>query len=356
MARGRRRHGAHPMRGRRWWHAAVAALVAAAAVLIVHNAWTPSGSDGVGTTHGDRVTEALPSGSRAAVPPTSSAPPGRSTKPPASPSAKANTQRKPKASDEASDEASAKATRRPATGSGTSDLAQPQPTAAPAGKRLITVVNKTHKTVWAVVTNTAVYPAGRKLAPGRSMSVTVANDWAGRIWGRTGCATTAASTCASGDCTSVCSGGNPPTTLGEFTFAAFDDMDFYDVSMVDGSNLPMYINVSHTTTVDPVSSSGCYQGRCTTEVTCPKAMQTLLNGQEIGCKPPCAAFGGDTYCCRGAWAGREHCVPAKWPVDYTQVFERAAPYAYSYAFDDAATMSCAHECYYRVTFGTTNDT
>ncbi|MEU3510550.1 thaumatin family protein [Streptomyces longwoodensis] len=60
--------------------------------------------------------------------------------------------------------------------------------------------------------------------------------------------------------------------------------------------------------------------------------------------------------CRGAWAGREHCVPAKWPVDHTQVFERAAPYAYSYAFDDSATMSCKHECYYRVTFGTTNDT
>lgn len=336
-----------PPRGPRWWHAAVAALVAVTAVLIVYNAWTPSGSDTVGTADRARTTEALPSGSRT-VPPTPSAAPSRGATPSASPSAKA----KPKASAGAS----AKTTGTPATGPGTSGRARQQPTAAPAGKRLITVVNKTRKTVWAVVTNTAVYPAGRRLAPGQSMSVTVANDWGGRIWGRTGCATTAASTCASGDCTSVCSGGNPPTTLGEFTFAAFDDMDFYDVSMVDGSNLPMYINVSHTTTVDPVSSAGCYQGRCTTEVKCPKAMQTLLNGQEIGCKPPCAAFGGDTYCCRGAWAGRENCVPAKWPVDYTQVFKLAAPYAYSYAFDDSATMSCKHQCYYRVTFGTTNGT
>jgi len=40
----------------------------------------------------------------------------------------------------------------------------------------------------------------------------------------------------------VCVGANPPTTLGEFTFDAYAGMDFYDVSMVDGSNLPMYIN------------------------------------------------------------------------------------------------------------------
>jgi len=215
------------------------------------------------------------------------------------------------------------------------------------------VVNRTQKTVWAVVTNTSVYPAGRKLAPGQSMSVTVANNWGGRIWGRTGCTGTAAGYCATGDCTSVCEGANPPTTLGEFTFDAYAGMDFYDVSMVDGSNLPMWINISHTTTTDPVSSAGCYKGVCTTEVSCPTAMQDVSNGQVIGCKPPCAAFGGDTYCCLGAWAGRENCVPSKWPVDYTQVFKKAEPYAYSYAFDDSATMACKGACYYRVTFGTT---
>ncbi|WP_328677441.1 thaumatin family protein [Streptomyces sp. NBC_00343] len=227
------------------------------------------------------------------------------------------------------------------------------PSAAPVGKRLITVVNRTPKTVWAIVTNTAVYPQGRRLAPGQSLSVTVANNWGGRIWGRTGCTSTAAGHCATGDCTSVCEGANPPTTLGEFTFDAYAGMDFYDVSMVDGSNLPMYINISHTTTVDPVSSSGCYKGVCTSDVDCPTAMQAVSGGQVVGCEPPCAAFGGDTYCCRGAWAGRDNCVPSKWPVDYTQVFKRAAPYAYSYAFDDGATMPCKGACYYKVTFGTT---
>ncbi|KUN43612.1 Thaumatin pathogenesis-related protein [Streptomyces olivochromogenes] len=302
--------------------------------------WTPSSGIGAAGTVDRQTAAALPSGT-----PTTSAPsPSPSPSHSASPSASA----KPKASP--------KNTPKPTTTATDKPVQTQQPATAPAGKRLITVVNKTQKTVWAIVTNTSVYPAGRKLAPGQSLSLTVANNWGGRIWGRTGCTGTAAGYCATGDCTSVCSGGNPPTTLGEFTFDAYAGMDFYDVSMVDGSNLPMWINISHTTTTDPVSSAGCYKGVCTSEVNCPKAMQALAGGREIGCKPPCAAFGGDTYCCRGAWAGRDNCVPSKWPVDYTQVFKRAESYAYSYAFDDGATMPCKGACYYRVTFGTTNGT
>ncbi|GAX55850.1 thaumatin family protein [Streptomyces olivochromogenes] len=339
MARGRRRHGARPPR-RRWWYAGTAALATAVTVLITYGMWTPSSGIGAAGTVDRQTAAALPSGT-----PTTSAPsPSPSPSHSASPSASA----KPKASP--------KNTPKPTTTATDKPVQTQQPATAPAGKRLITVVNKTQKTVWAIVTNTSVYPAGRKLAPGQSLSLTVANNWGGRIWGRTGCTGTAAGYCATGDCTSVCSGGNPPTTLGEFTFDAYAGMDFYDVSMVDGSNLPMWINISHTTTTDPVSSAGCYKGVCTSEVNCPKAMQALAGGREIGCKPPCAAFGGDTYCCRGAWAGRDNCVPSKWPVDYTQVFKRAESYAYSYAFDDGATMPCKGACYYRVTFGTTNGT
>jgi hypothetical protein len=241
-------------------------------------------------------------------------------------------------------------TTRPPT---TAPARQANPPAAPAGRRSITVVNRTQQTVWAVVTNSAAYPGGRKLQPGQSFSLTVGNSWGGRIWGRTGCATDAAGSCLTGDCTTSCGGPTTPTTLGEFTFNAFDDLDFYDVSMVDGSNLPMYINISHTTSDDPLTSAGCYKGTCTSPIVCPSAMQAKNGSQVIGCKPPCAAFGGDTYCCRGAWAGRTNCVPAKWPVDYTQVFKKAEPYAYSYAFDDSATMACKGACYYRITFGTT---
>ncbi|WP_329172079.1 thaumatin family protein [Streptomyces sp. NBC_01477] len=230
--------------------------------------------------------------------------------------------------------------------------AAPPKQSAPGGQRSIVIVNRTQQTVWAVATGTAAYPKGRRLAPGASTSLLVGNSWGGRVWGRTGCTGDASGHCLTGDCTTTCGGPVTPTTLGEFTFDAFDGMDFYDVSMVDGSNLPMYINISHTTSTDPLTAAGCHRGACTRAVDCPAAMRATADGQVIGCKPPCAAFGGDTYCCRGAWAGREHCVPATWPVDYTQVFKKAEPFAYSYAFDDSATMACKGACYYRVTFGT----
>jgi hypothetical protein len=309
-------------------------------VLITYGTWTPSSGTGAVGTVDHQTAAALPSRT-----PTTSA---TSTSPSPSHSASPSALAKPKTP--------SKNTPKPTTIAKDKAVQAQQPATAPAGKRLITVVNKTLQTVWAIVTNTPVYPAGRKLAPGQSLSLSVANNWGGRIWGRTGCTGTAAGYCTTGDCTSVCSGGNPPTTLGEFTFDAYADMDFYDVSMVDGSNLPMWVNISHTTTPDPVSSAGCYKGLCTSKVDCPKAMQALAGGREIGCKPPCAAFGGDTYCCRGSWAGRDNCLPSKWPLDYTQVFKRAESYAYSYAFDDGATMPCKGACYYRVTFGTTNGT
>ncbi|MEE4546843.1 hypothetical protein V2S66_33365 [Streptomyces sp. V4-01] len=46
-----------------------------------------------------------------------------------------------------------------------------------------------------------------------------------------------------------------------------------------------------------------------------------------------------------ARAGREACVPARWPAGCTQVFKKAEPYACSYAFDDSATLACKGVCF-----------
>ncbi|MFJ4845769.1 MULTISPECIES: thaumatin family protein [unclassified Streptomyces] len=338
MAR-RGRHGAKSPQGRRWVFGAAAVAVT---VLAVYGALTQFGTGDAPATRAavrDVAAAAAPS------PGATAGGTGPAASPPASPSASHRPSGSPSPS--------AKGSTRPTPTAKTPPRAGTSRAAVPAGSRSITVVNRTQETVWAVVTDSPAYPDGRRLAPGQSTTLTVGNKWGGRIWGRTGCATTAASACRTGDCTTVCNGPNPPTTLGEFTFDAYAGLDFYDVSMVDGSNLPMYINISHTTSTDPVSASGCYRGTCTSPVDCPSAMQAKAGGQVIGCKPPCAAFGGDVYCCRGTWAGRTNCVPSKWPVDYTRVFKKAAPYAYSYAFDDSATMSCKGACYYRITFGTT---
>ena len=231
-----------------------------------------------------------------------------------------------------------------------------------AGAHQITIVNNDTQTIWAAANQNAQHPipvTGWKLAPGQSVTFSVPSGWGGRVWGRTGCSFDSAGTghCQTGDCGGVfqCKGsGATPATLAELTLDSFDGLDFYDVSLVDGSNLPMYINTTHRVGADPVSPAGCYQGSCTKAIVCPSAMQVKAGGQAVACTTACQAFGGDAYCCRGAWAGRENCDPAKWPVDYAKlVYKDAEPYAYSYAFDDSATMACKGGCYYKITFGIT---
>jgi hypothetical protein len=240
--------------------------------------------------------------------------------------------------------------------------ASPAAVAAPAGSHLITIVNADDQTIWAATNPNAKHPiptTGWRLAPGQSVTFAVPAGWGGRVWGRTGCTFDAAGAghCQSGDCGGEfqCRGtGATPATLAELTLDSFDGLDFYDVSLVDGSNLPMYINTTHRVGSDPVSSNGCYQGACTKAIVCPSAMQVKAGSQIVACETACSAFGGDAYCCTGAWAGRQNCDPAKWPVDYAKlVFKDAEPYAYSYAFDDSATMACKGGCDYRITFGIT---
>lgn len=83
-------------------------------------------------------------------------------------------------------------------------------------------------------------------------------------------------------------------------------------------------------------------------------LQVRAGSKVVACKSACARFGTDQYCCRGKWAARSQCNPAKWPVDYARVFKRAEPYAYSYADDDATSVYvCSGRCDYRIVFGIT---
>ncbi|BCJ43215.1 hypothetical protein GCM10010168_00430 [Actinoplanes ianthinogenes] len=228
-----------------------------------------------------------------------------------------------------------------------------------AGVHTVVMVNATARVLWVAATQQKEHPIAKtrwRLRPGESASVRLPKGWGGRIWARTGCEVDGGgrTVCQSGYCADgeKCVQPDPaPTTLAEFALDAWNGLDFYDVSMVDGSNLPMWINVFHTTTKDPVNARGCSAQGCTEPVACPAAMRVTHGGTTVACKNPCTAFDTDETCCRGAWAGRENCVPARWKVDYTQVFKRAEPFAYSYAFDDSATMSCKGACDYRVTFG-----
>jgi Thaumatin family len=248
----------------------------------------------------------------------------------------------------------------PPTGTAGSPASGP----AAGGTRLVTFVNRMSETIWVAAAPNPATPlaaSGWVLPAGGSVTIAAPNNLNTRFWGRTGCVFNSAGVghCQTGDCGGLfqCKGwGQIPATLAEVNFDAWDGLDFYDVSMVDGSNLPMYINITKSSggTVDKVSPDGCVPAGCTKPVDCPAALDVTAGGEVVGCISACARFGTDQYCCRGQWSSRAACDPAKWPVDYAAVFKHAEPYAYSYVDDDATSVfTCAGRCDYRITFGIT---
>ena len=330
MSRKRRRTNTLPLLG------SVLAASAVAVLLLVTQPWN-SGSS-TPTAGGVGLGAASPSaGSSAAASSTYTSP--------ASASATATS---PSASRAASTRASA--------------AASPAAVAvAPAGYRTVTFVNDVSQTIWVAAGEQTAQPAlsttGWVLPAGRSLSITVPDKWNGRFWGRTGCSfnSSGVGSCQTGDCAGrfqCAQYGKIPATLAEFNFNSWHNLDFYDVSLVDGSNLPMYINIAKGATKDPISSTGCSATGCTRPVACPSALRITAGGAVVGCESACGVFGTDQYCCRGQWAARSACLPAQWPVDYAAVFKTAEPFAYSYVDDDAtSTFTCSGECSYRITFG-----
>ncbi|WP_329137937.1 Thaumatin pathogenesis-related protein [Streptomyces sp. NBC_01476] len=245
-----------------------------------------------------------------------------------------------------------KAAAPPATGAGLA----PQ-----AGTRVFTFVNNVSQTIWLASGEQTAQPAlgttGWVLKAGQTLSVRVPDHWNGRFWGRTGCSfdTAGRGHCETGDCDGrfQCAGyGVIPATLAEFNLNAWNGLDFYDVSLVDGSNLPMYINLVGGTTKDPVSANGCSAAGCTRAVACPAELKVTSGGRTVGCESPCGVFDTDQYCCRAQWAPRDKCLPDQWPVDYAAIFKKAEPFAYSYVDDDAtSTFTSNGEAGYRITFG-----
>ena len=107
---------------------------------------------------------------------------------------------------------------------------------------VFTVVNQCPFTVWAA---SVPVGGGRQLNRGETWRISVpAGTTAARIWARTGCQFDAAGrgSCRTGDCGGVlrCTGyGRAPNTLAEFALNQFNNLDFFDISLIDGFNVPM---------------------------------------------------------------------------------------------------------------------
>ncbi|XP_062190124.1 thaumatin-like protein 1 [Phragmites australis] len=231
-----------------------------------------------------------------------------------------------------------------------------------------TFLNNCPETVWPATLTSGGRPSfpttGFVLAPGASLSFAgVGATWSGRVWSRYRCTTSGARfSCESGDCGTgqvECNGagGAPPATLAEFTLGggAGAVTDFYDVSNVDGFNLPVEI--------EPAGGR-CQSSSCPADINrvCPSELavratsplSSARNGSGggavaavVGCKSACLAFGTDEYCCRGRFASPATCEPSR----YSRLFKSQCPQAYSYAFDDgSSTFTCNGTVDYQVTF------
>ncbi|KAI5402821.1 variant 2, Thaumatin-like protein 1 [Lathyrus oleraceus] len=217
-------------------------------------------------------------------------------------------------------------------------------------------VNKCNYTVWpGLLSNAGIAPistTGFVLQSGDSKSITPPASWGGRFWGRTHCSqdSTGKFTCLTGDCNSgklECSGNGatPPATLAEFTLDGYGGLDFFDVSLVDGYNVPMLV-VPQGGSGDNCTSTGCVGDLLT---ACPSELRvTSVDGKEsVACRSACEAFGSAQYCCSGAYGSPNTCKPSS----YSQMFKNACPRAYSYAYDDkTSTFTCASASEYIITF------
>ncbi|XP_052168830.1 thaumatin-like protein 1 [Oryza glaberrima] len=212
-----------------------------------------------------------------------------------------------------------------------------------------TFTNRCGGTVWpGVLSNSgssALGTTGFALGAGETRSLAAPAGWSGRFWARTGCTfdDDGKGTCATGDCDSgevECRGAGaaPPATLVEFTLGSGGGggKDYYDVSLVDGYNLPMVVEAA---------AAGCPATGCVVDLNqrCPAELKA---GHGQACRSACEAFGTPEYCCSGDHGNPDTCHPSV----YSQMFKSACPRSYSYAYDDATSTFTCTGTDYSITF------
>ncbi|XP_023551330.1 protein P21-like [Cucurbita pepo subsp. pepo] len=187
-------------------------------------------------------------------------------------------------------------------------------------------------TVWAA----AVPGGGRRLNRNEVWTFWVnPGTAAARIWARTNCNFDQSGNgrCQTGDCGGrlQCQGyGAPPNTLAEYALNQWNNLDFFDISLVDGFNVPMEFSPT---------SGRCRGISCRFDINaqCPNELRA-----PGGCNNPCTVFKSDRYCCNSGNCG------ATW---YSRFFKDRCPSAYSYPNDNpTSTFTCPGGTNYRVVF------
>lgn len=206
------------------------------------------------------------------------------------------------------------------------------------------MVNDCKETIWPGITHSENFTGGGfALKPGQSAVYTAPAGWNGRIWARTGCNfdKDGNGKCQTGSCGTKlnCTGpGSPPASIAEFTLG---ETDFYDVSLVNGFNLPIVVK--------PINGKGnCSTAGCDGDLrqSCPSELAAKADGKVIACQSACDVFNTDEYCCRGMYSNPVACLP----TNYSRTFKQFCPAAYSFAYDDPTSIITCSGADYTITF------
>lgn len=197
------------------------------------------------------------------------------------------------------------------------------------GTRRLHIRNHLPRELWIEVQSGGSGPLksdGFHLAAGADTVYEVPNVWkASRLWGRIDRAQTG------------------PSTLIEWTMGK---RDWYDISLVDGYNLPITITpVPGTyTAIDSTDPFDCGSISCSEDLlaTCPEELRKTDGlGLTTQCLSACSRWNEDGYCCRGDFDSPETCRPSTWERNWPLLFKAACPTAVTYAFDDSSdTFIC----------------
>lgn len=154
-----------------------------------------------------------------------------------------------------------------------------------------------------------------------SQTVSVAANWAGRIWARIDCDQSSEQS----NNTQCGVPGTPnPASLAEFTFEGSGNQDFYDLSMVDGYNLP--ISIAPIGASQGSTQYQCGSPSCTTLPTCPSDLTVLTTqGALLACQSDCSHYNLPQYCCTGQYNSAATCSGGP----YAPMIKSACPQAYS---------------------------
>jgi len=228
--------------------------------------------------------------------------------------------------------------------------------------RSVTVTNKCPFTIWpAIFTGPGGpvpdYTTGWEASASTSVTFSVPDNWqAGRIWGRRDCdfsVDPGPNSCVDGGCNGglVCTyGGVPPTTLAEFTLSGSNNLDYYDISLVQGFNLPLEIT----------NTAGCPVASCPVDLdpNCPDVLKGPFDssGNPVGCKSYCEVDPNPTNspsCCTGSYSTADTCPNST--VLYYSYFKSNCPNAYAYAYDESSgtalwTCPTSSNADYTITF------